>query len=378
MMLTEADGKRLLAAHGIAVPHSVLVDDKTPWRPSMEKGALRVVKAQVPVGGRGKAGGVVLCRSDEDVSNALKRILGSSIKGHVVRSCLVEDGVAGRETYLSVMVDADAGGVRLTFVAGGGVDVEAAAHSGAARSIVCEANAGAAIAALDELLAGESEEDRIAVERLALKLVEMFFDERLILAEINPLFLSKAGAIAGDAKVVIDTNALEQRESLRTLVERSPQTYPEAWRKLREGFDLVELDPEGRIGLVTTGAGLSMMLVDELVARGGRPLNFCDIRTGQLRGDPARLIWILEWLAAKPHLRVVFINIFAGITDLTEFAGLLVEALHRVPDLRAALVIRLVGNGETEARSLLAREMPDVSVFVDLEPAMDRAIEAAR
>lgn len=378
MMLTEADGKRLLAAHGMTVPHSVLVDDETPWRPSMEKGATRVVKAQVPVGGRGKAGGVVLCRSDQDVGNALKRILGSSIKGHVVRSCLVEDAVEGRETYLSIMVDADAGGVRLTFVAGGGVDVEAAAHAGAARSVVCEAEADAAIAALDELLAGESGEDRIAVERLAVKLIEMFFDERLILAEINPLFLGKAGAVAGDAKVVIDTNTLEQRESLRALVERSPQTYPEAWRKLHEGFDLVELDPEGRIGLVTTGAGLSMMLVDELVARGGRPLNFCDIRTGQLRGDPARLIWVLEWLASRPQLRVVLINIFAGITDLTEFAGLLIEALHRVPDLRAALVIRLVGNGESAARGLLAREMPDVAVFADLEAAMNRAIEAAR
>lgn len=378
MMLTEVDGKGLLAAYGIAVPHSVLVDDKAPWRLSTTKGSIRVVKAQVPVGGRGKAGGVVLCRSDQDVSNSLKRILGSSIKGHVVHSCLIEDAVEGRETYLSIMVDADAGGVRLTFIASGGVDVETTAHSGAARSIVCEAKIDVAIAALDELLACESAEDRIAIERLAVNLIEMFFKERLILTEINPLFLGNAGAVAGDAKVVIDTNTLEQQGSLRALVERSPQAYPEAWRKLHEGFDLVELDSEGRIGLVTTGAGLSMMLVDELVARGGRPLNFCDIRTGQLRGDPARLIWVLEWLAIKPQLRVVFVNIFAGITDLTEFAGLLIEALHRVPNLGAALVIRLVGNGESEARSLLAKEMPEVSVFADLEPAMDRAIEIAR
>jgi len=378
MMLTEVDGKGILAAHGITIPRSELVDDDKPWQGSVVPGTISVVKAQVPVGGRGKAGGVVLCRTDDEVRGALKRILGSSIKGHIVRSCLVENAVEGRETYLSIMVDADTGGVRLTFIAAGGVDVEAAAHSGAGHSVACEAQSEAAVAALDELLARESAEVRSAIRPLAIKLIDTFFDKRLILAEINPLFVSKDGAIAGDAKVVLDTNTLELDVSLRALVERSPQTYQEAWRKLHEGFDLVELDPEGRIGLVTTGAGLSMMLVDQLVALGGRPLNFCDIRTGQLRGDPARLIWVLRWLATKPQLRVVFVNIFAGITDLTEFAGLLVEALRRVPELKASLVIRLVGNGESAARDILAKERPDFSVLSDLESAVKRAIEVSR
>ena len=84
----------------------------------------------------------------------------------------------------------------------------------------------------------------------------------------------------------------------------------------------MELDPEGEIGLVTTGAGLSMMLIDELAARGMKPLNFCDIRTGQMRGSPARLMRVLEWITARPSLRAVLVNVFAGITDLAEFGAI--------------------------------------------------------
>lgn len=378
MMLTEADGKRLFAEHGIAIPQGNIVDAETPWlAPATEK-AFRVVKAQVPVGGRGKAGGVLICRSDDEVQAALKKILGASIKGHVVHSCLVEDSAEGQESYLSIMVDADAGGVRVTFIANGGVDVETAAQGGAANTQVCEANIQAAVVALDQILAREPVWVQAAVRRLAVNLFELFFDKRLILAEINPLFLSGTGAVAGDAKVVLDVNTIEQQESLRLLVQNSSKIYPEAWRKLHEGFDLVELDPEGSIGLLTTGAGLSMMLVDELVARGGRPSNFCDIRTGQLRGDPSRLVWVLRWLAERSHLRVVFVNIFAGITDLAEFAGLLVEALRQVPELKVPLVVRLVGNGEAAARTLLGQQRPDLLVFADLEPAMKHVIEVSR
>ena len=86
---------------------------------------------------------------------------------------------------------------------------------------------------------------------------------------------------------------------------------------------------QGEIGLVTTGAGLSMMLIDELTARGGKPLNFCDIRTGQMRGSPARLQRVLEWITSRPSLRVVLVNIFAGITDLAEFATLLATAIEQ-------------------------------------------------
>ncbi len=141
-------------------------------------------------------------------------------------------------------------------------------------------------------------------------------------------------------------------------------------------FDFIDLDDNGSIGLVTTGAGLSMMLIDELIARGGRPVNFCDIRTGQFRGSPERLIRVLEWLAEKKNLRVVFVNIFAGITDLGEFARLLVQALDRSP-MRAPVIARLVGTGEQAAIEYLKSARPGLSVYSDMEPALAEVISVA-
>ena len=123
----------------------------------------------------------------------------------------------------------------------------------------------------------------------------MLLQRELALAEINPLFVSPAGCVAGDAKMVVDLDAVNASRASRMIAAR-PDIYADANRKLTEGFDYVELDPAGEIGLVTTGAGLSMMLIDELTARGMKPLNFCDIRTGQMRGSPARLMRVLEWM----------------------------------------------------------------------------------
>ena len=165
--------------------------------------------------------------------------------------------------------------------------------------------------------------------------------------------------MAGDAKVVVDLNAVQRQPRISAMIAARPDIYADANRKLREGFDYVELDPDGEIGLVTTGAGLSMMLIDELTARGGKPLNFCDIRTGQMRGSPARLQRVLEWIAARPSLRVVLVNIFAGITDLAEFATLLATAIEQTPEpacagCRAAGGPRR-GRGEAHPRGTSAR-----------------------
>jgi succinyl-CoA synthetase beta subunit len=138
------------------------------------------------------------------------------------------------------------------------------------------------------------------------------------------------------------------------LLERRASAYPEAHLKLHYGCDYVVVDPDGEIGLLTTGAGLSMMLIDELREAGFRPYNFLDVRTGGLRGDPSRLVHVLSWIAQGGKVKVVLVNIFAGITDLGEFARLLLAALQAVPQLKVPVVTRLVGNGLEAARSQLA------------------------
>ena len=355
MLLVEADGKTLFRGVGIAVPPGA--ESPGPW----------MVKAQVPVGGRGKAGGVVRCADADAVAAAVAEQLGMRIKGHRVESCLVEQAATGAERYLALMLDPAAYAVRVLFAAEGGVDIE---QAGTIAFRLCPPEPDAITAAIADLVAAEPDTWRQALIDTGRRLAHLMLDAELILAEINPLFVSAQGCIAGDAKIVVDLNAIDRQPAIAALLRARPQTYADAVRKLDEGFDYVELDPNGEVGLVTTGAGLSMMLVDEMTARGMKPLNFLDIRTGQLRGSPARLIRVLEWIAAAPRVKVVLVNIFAGITDLGEFGRLLADAIQATPALRVPIVARLVGRGAAEARRILADRMPAMEVEEDLDRAL--------
>jgi succinyl-CoA synthetase beta subunit len=366
MMLIEADGKALFATAGIAVPGGVLISGPVSTVPGAGPW---MVKAQVPVGGRGKAGGVVRCETAADIEAAVSGLLGSRLKGHRVDACLVEEVAAGAERYLSVMVDAASYGLRVIYSAEGGVAVE---ESGAVHELLCAPHAGAVAEALADLIAFEPPAWRERIAATGKALAALVLDRELALAEINPLFVSDTGCIAGDAKVVVDLGAVDRQSLIAGLIAARPSVYLDANRKLAEGFDYVELDPDGEIGLVTTGAGLSMMLIDELTARGAKPLNFCDIRTGQMRGSPDRLMRVLEWIAAAPGLKVILVNIFAGITDLGEFAGLLASALEQSPGVTVPVVARLVGRGAVEAKRILGERRPDMLVTEDLGEALAR------
>ena len=369
MLLIEADGKALFAEHGIAVPNGVLVT--TPDLSELPGAGPWIVKAQVPVGGRGKAGGVLRCDSPAQVGQALRRLLGSRLKGHVVEACLVEQAASGEERYLAVMVDAAGYALRTIYSRAGGVEIE---QSGAASGRLCPPDADAAAAAFAALAADEPSDHRRTIEAAGRKLAALLLQRELALAEINPLFVANAVCVAGDAKVVVDLNAIDRQPRIAALITARPAIYADANRKLREGFDYVELDPQGEIGLVTTGAGLSMMLIDELAARGGKPLNFCDIRTGQMRGSPARLMRVLDWIASRPSLRAVLVNIFAGITDLAEFATLLATAIDGAPGLHVPVVARLVGRNAEDARRILAERQPSMLVTEDLVQALARVL----
>ncbi len=365
MLLIEADGKALFAEYGIAVPAGIVVEEARdvpgpgPW----------MVKAQVPVGGRGKAGGVVRCTTQADIDTSLHRLLGTRLKGHQVDACLVEQTVTGKERYLALMVDAASYGVRVIYSAQGGVEIE---QAGASLGEVCAPDLDAIAAAVVRMVAYEPPLVRDELAALGHKLARLLIERELMLAEINPLFITDTGCVAGDAKVVVDLNAVERQPEIAALIAARPAIYADANRKLAEGFDYVELDPAGEIGLVTTGAGLSMMLIDELTARGAKPLNFCDIRTGQMRGSPARLMRVLEWITSRRSLRAVLVNIFAGITDLAEFSALLATAIEQTPALCVPVVARLVGRGADEAKRILAERQPDMLVTEDLEEALAR------
>jgi len=377
MMLLEHDAKEILRGRGLPVPSAVLVKAGAAHAPIA---APVVVKAQVPVGGRGKAGGIIMCRSAAEAETALTRLLGSRIKGHEVRACRCETPVAFvTEAYLSFIIDPGAGAVRVLMSAAGGVDVESEEARAALLSATAPAEAGALRDAAARLSARLPDTIRAAVSEAAALLAEAFVALDATLLEINPLFVAADGGwTVGDAKMVLDDNALDRNSVLAQLITNHPDLYPEAALKREQGFDYVELDHDGDIGLVTTGAGLSMQLIDELTARGLRPFNFCDIRTGGFRGEPDRLIEVLRRIADGPWIRAVLINFFAGSTDLAEIARLLIIALERTPQLTAPITARMIGNNFDAARAIIAAAGDPIRVETDLERAIDVAAAHVR
>jgi succinyl-CoA synthetase beta subunit len=295
-------------------------------------------------------------------------MMGTTVNGRRVRAARVERKIEdANEAYLGLMLDAPAGGVRVIISAQGGVDVEALAtdviHTAAAAP-----EATAIARCIGELADAMNGHLAAALRDAGRRLSHAFLEYEALLLEINPLLVRREGSwVAGDAKLVTDDNALGRQPALRALLERRAAAYPEVALKLAHGCDYVVVDPDGEIGLLTTGAGLSMMLIDELRAAGLRPYNFLDVRTGGLRGEIARLASVLEWIAEGPRVRALLVNIFAGITELGEFSRLLLTALAR-SSLAVPVVARLVGNGLPAAREVLATA--GIPLHTDLDAAL--------
>jgi len=369
MYLLEHDAKELLAQHGIPVPPGCLIGaDETIHRLALPPGPW-IVKGQIGAGGRGKAGLVRKAATLQDITDHANAILGNTVKGRRVNAIRVERQVeAAEETYLAFLIDPAAGGVRVIMSAQGGVDIENLSPA-LVHSEVAPPERAALEACVQRLAAAIPGTKGRALRDAGERLTQVFLGQEALLLEINPLFVkTDASWIAGDAKMITDDNALVRQPALQELLGQRAAAYPETVLKLKHGFDYVVVDPDGEIGLLTTGAGLSMMLIDELRALGLKPYNFLDVRTGGLRGETTRLVQVLRWIAEGHKVRVLLINIFAGITDLGEFSRLLIAALAKVPQLRVPVVARLVGNGLPAAREVL--QTAGVALHTDLGSAL--------
>jgi succinyl-CoA synthetase beta subunit len=375
MFLFEHDAKALLEAFGVVVPAGCWVGPDGVVDGAMPTGAL-IVKAQVAGGGRGKAGGIRRAADAAAAVEVAQALAAAPLAGLEVAGCRVEQVIAGAaEVYLSITLDATRAQVQVLLCDHGGVDIESAGADSLVRewaALDAAAIANAVKRAAQRLVPANRAAVAAAGERLAAAFVGL--DAQLV--EINPLFVlpddEGPGWVAADAKVITDDNALYRRPVLAALVERAAVRYPEAARKWRHGCDYVVVDPQGEIALLTTGAGLSMMLIDELRAQGMRPYNFLDVRTGGLRGDPQRLVDVLGWMREGARVRVLLVNIFAGITHLGEFARLLVRAMDAVPGFAVPVVARLAGPGFDEAVAVLGAR------GVRVERDLSRAIETVR
>jgi succinyl-CoA synthetase beta subunit len=378
MYLHEHDAKELLARYGVPVPAGCVVGMDAAVPADLPQPGPWVVKGQISAGGRGKAGIIKTAATPAEVETHARAILGKTVKGRRVGRVRIERCIDGaRELYIGVLLDAEACGVRVIISARGGMEIETVPAADI-RSEVVRLDTIAIADCAARLAIGFESAVAQALREAGAQLAHAFVASELQLIEINPLFVRPDGTwFAGDAKVVADENALVRQPALHALVTSQPAAYPEAAVKLAHGFDYVVVDADGEIGLLTTGAGLSMMLIDELRAKNLKPYNFLDVRTGGFRGDPARLVNVLRWISAGKRVRILLVNIFAGITDLGEFSRLLVEAIRQVPEFSVPVVARLAGNGLAAARATFAAA--GITLYTDLDDAVtavQRRLEA--
>ena len=343
MKLHEYQAKEIFARYGLPVQQGTVID-----RPE-QVAALRlrypvVVKAQVLVGGRGKAGGVKLAATPPEAEAAARAILGMEIKGErVTRVLVVEAAEIAAEYYLALVTDRNARQVAAVASAAGGVDIETVAQTSPEK--IARLLVDPFLGLLPFQARGLGRRLGFVGARLeeftgiATALYRLYWDEDADLAEINPLALAGGHLLCVDAKLIIDDNALYRHTNLPASEELTPLE-----REAREhGLSYVELD--GDIAVIGNGAGLVMSTLDLLAHFGGRPANFLDVGGGASAEAMQTAIGIVQ---RKPGVRALFINIFGGITRCDDVARGIIRDRPRIP-----ASIRLTGTNEAEGQRLL-------------------------
>lgn len=373
MKLYEYQAKNLFKEHGIKVSEEEIADSPDGAVYAAEKfNYSAVIKAQVLVGGRGKAGGVRRAEGKQSVRITASEILSMKIKSVPVRRVLVSEIVdIEREYYLSLTVDRSKRNIVLIASAEGGVDIEELAHSTPEkiRTLLIEPHVGVSeekVHALfqDIFLGAELLEKATDMVQ---SLYSLLLKKDCSLVEINPLVLTPSGdLVALDAKVIIDDNALFKHPDLEAL--RNSEEYSSDELEAKEyGLSFVGLD--GTIGCIVNGAGLAMATMDIIKLFGGEPANFLDVGGSS---SPEKVMHAFQILTRNKKINAVLINIFGGITRCDDIAHGIVQTKESL-GLKLPLVIRLIGTNEKEGRKIL--QGAGISVHEDLVSAVEEVVQ---
>ena len=354
MDLFEYQGKQYFARYGIAVSAGgvAMTVDEAVAQAELATYPV-VIKAQVQVGGRGKAGGIKLANNADEVRLHAKNILGMDIKSHIVKRVRVEHASdIAEEYYASFTLDRSAKRHLLMLSAQGGVEIEHVAVVDPTAIVKLHVNPveglslDSAKRAVVDARISEKAQDGVAA--MLLKLYECFTKGDCDLAEINPLILKPTGEVhALDAKVTLDDNAAFRHpewDEYRATEELDDR------EKLAREKNLQYIGLDGSVGIIANGAGLAMSTLDVVNQVGGKAANFLDIGGG---ANAELMTAALEVINSDTKVKSIFINIFGGITRGDEVAKGIVEAMKRVK-LRAPIVIRLDGTNATEGRAIIA------------------------
>jgi succinyl-CoA synthetase beta subunit len=379
MDLLEYQGKQLFAEHGVPVPEGRRASTPEEARRAAEEiGFPVVVKAQVQIGGRGKAGGIKLASDADEAESHARAILGMDIRGLTVHEVWIERASEiASEYYAAVVFDRGAKKTLAMLSSMGGMDVEEIAdkHPEAIARVQIDPLVGFQ-PYHGRRLAFESGIDGDVVRptgSLLSKLYQVFESCDAMLVEVNPLIVTKGREVAAlDAKVTVDDNALGRQPEIAKLRDPSGEDPQERMARER-GITYVKLD--GDIGILGNGAGLVMSTLDVVAQAGGRPANFLDVGGG---AKAEEIVAALEVLLSDPKVKAVLFNIFGGITRCDEVARGILQALEQI-EVEVPIVVRLDGTNDEEGRRILAEAAAEqLHPAATMLEAAEMVVELAR
>jgi succinyl-CoA synthetase beta subunit len=379
MDLLEYQGKQLFAKHGVPVPEGRPADTvPAAVEAAEELGYPVVIKAQVRIGKRGKAGGIKIANDRDEATKHAEAILGMDIRGFTVHEIWVERASRiDAEHYASVILDRSEKKLLAILTRMGGMDVEEVAEADPEALIRRHIEPGeeftAEVAGQMAIDARIDDDVTDGAADMLVKLHDVALAEDATLIEVNPMIVtSDREVVALDSKVTIDNNALYRHEDLGELRDRSAEDPQEQMAK-EKGLTYVKLG--GNIGILGNGAGLCMSTLDVVAQAGGKPANFLDAGGGS-KADA--IVDALEVITSDENVNAILFNIFGGITRCDEIAKGIIEASQRI-NIEMPMVVRLDGTNSEEGLALLAdADLPNLHVEKTMLGAAERVVKISR
>ncbi|HBR14126.1 MAG TPA: ADP-forming succinate--CoA ligase subunit beta [Candidatus Omnitrophica bacterium] len=333
-----------------------------------------VLKSQVLVGGRGKAGGIKVVHNKEELEKAFGALKQLKIKGYAVEKILVVRAIQiKKEFYIGVTVDSAKDDVVLIASSAGGVDIEETARINpeAIKKFYLQGGRDVDLERLTVFVRGVFEDPSLQQQAKDIfqKLIKVFFEKDCSLAEINPLVETRDGQIvAADAKINFDDNALFRHPDIESMKDSAYEDADEQEAR-QYGLSFVKLD--GHVGCIVNGAGLAMATMDIIKLLGGEPANFLDVGGSS---NPQKVLNALKIILRNKKVKAILINIFGGITRCDDIAKGILEAKKQL-DMPVPLVVRLTGTNEKEAKEILAQS--HIQTYATMREAVQRVVALA-
>jgi succinyl-CoA synthetase beta subunit len=372
----EYQAKDILRGYGVPIPPGDIATTPAEAEALATKyGTAVMVKAQVHVGGRGKAGGVKFCKTPADAKEKATAILGMDIKGLTVEKVLVTVAAdIGSEAYVGIIVDRATKKPVFMVSAAGGIDIEEVAATTPEKILYVPVDVRYGLPTYDAMRMGFFLYEDVKLARGAAKIMQQLYAAFMAagcsLAEINPLVVTPSGELlAVDGKMVIDDNELDRRPDIAALRDESSEEPSEVDAR-NANLTFIKLD--GDVGCVVNGAGLAMATMDLVKYYGGEPANFLDIGGSS---NPEKVVNALRIITADTNVKAILFNIFGGITRTDDVANGIVTATKANP-LKVPIVIRLTGTNEELAMKILTEN--GFSASSDMDEAVQKAVELAK